>query len=53
MLGGGMLMKYTKESFIEALGVSVMPDEFGMHFDETMAEYDELGAPYLSYFFLL
>jgi hypothetical protein len=45
-------MKYTRESFIRALGVSVMPDEFGMHFEETMAEYDELGAPYLSDEFL-
>lgn len=45
-------MKYTRESFIRALGVSVMPDEFGIHFEETMAEYDELGAPYLSDEFL-
>ncbi len=41
-------VKYTKESLIKALGVNVMPEEFGKNFDKTMAEYDEFGAMYLS-----
>ena len=41
-------MKYTRESFIKALGVSTMPDDFGKNFEKTMEEYDREGASYLS-----
>ena len=41
-------MKYTKESLLKALGISEVPEEFGKDFDNTMAEYDASGAPYLS-----
>ena len=41
-------MKYTRESFIKALDVSTMPDDFGKNFEKTMEEYDREGAPYLS-----
>lgn len=41
-------MYKTREDFIKALGVSQMPDAFGLRYEESMAEYDKVGAPFLS-----
>lgn len=37
-----------REEFIKALGVSEMPEVFGQRYDESMAEYDRVGVPFLS-----
>ena len=41
-------MTYTRDSLLAALGVTEMPEAFGMNFEKTMEEYDRVGAPYLS-----
>ena len=40
-------MYSSKEKFIEALGVSTMPELFGARFEETMREYEEKGVFFL------
>ena len=42
----------TRESFIKKLGVPELPPAFGLHFEQTMAEYEQNGVPFLSDDFL-
>lgn len=41
-------MYKTREEFVKALGVSEMPEVFGRRYEESMAEYDRAGVPFLS-----
>jgi len=45
-------MNYTKESLIKALALPEESEYFGLHFDETMKEYEKNGVPFLTDTFL-
>lgn len=45
-------MKFTRESFLNILGINEIPDLYGKNFDAVMKEYDEHGVWFLTDEFL-
>ena len=45
-------MKFTRESFLNILGINEIPDLYGKNFDAVMKEYDERGVWFLTDEFL-